>query len=72
MPSPPAKIPSSFKRGFLLMISLSGFSSPSARAGKQSVTRLMKRRCGAWRIVKFITDAKKTERTSERFEPSRN
>ena len=60
------------KRGFLSIMSLSGFSKPRARAGKQSVTRLMKRRWTGLRIVKPRSDEVKIARTSERFEPRRN
>ena len=69
---PPEKIPSFLLLGCLFMMFGSGFSRPNARAGILSVTRLMKRRCGAFKIVKLIMVAKKIEITSERLDPSKN
>ena len=41
--SPPEKIESPLRRGFSVITSLSGGSSPSAMAGRPSVTRLISR-----------------------------
>ena len=50
----------------------SAFSVPRARAGKQSVTRFIQRRCTGLSIVKPMRVAVKIERTSLMLEPSRN
>ena len=71
-PSPSAKIPSLEGRGLRCMMSFSGFSIPSANAGKQSVIRLIHKRCGALKIVKFNMVAIKMDNTSARLEASKN
>ena len=50
----------------------SPFSRPRARAGKQSVMRLIHSRCTGSRITKPMSVAKNTLSTSLILEPSRN
>lgn len=54
------------------MVSGSACSSPSARAGKQSVMRLMNSRCTGFSSVKPSSVAKNTPSTSLMLLASRN
>ena len=72
MPRPPEKMPSEALRGFRDMMSGSAGSMPSARAGKQSVIRLIHSRWAGLRTVKPSMVAEKIASTSARLEESRN
>ena len=65
-------MPSVVLRGGRFITSGSAFSMPSARAGKQSVIRLMNSRCTGCSSVKPISVAKNTPSTSLMLEASRN
>ena len=71
-PSPPAKMPSFELRGLRFMMSASPCSMPSARAGKQSVIRLMNSRWTGLSRVKPSRVAQNTPSTSLMLEASRN
>ena len=45
---------------------------PSASAGKQSVTRFTHSSCTGWKMVKPMSVAMNTEKTSARLAESRN
>ena len=72
MPTPPEKMPSLAERGGRRMMSGSGRSMPRARAGKQSVMRLMNSRWTGLSRVKPSSVAKNTPSTSLMLLASRN
>ena len=72
MPMPPAKTPSEALRGLRFMTSPSASSIPSASAGRESVMRLIHSSWTGWKMVKPISVATNTERTSAMLADSRN
>ena len=69
---PPAKTPSRALLGFCFMASPSPSSIPSARAGSESVIKLIHSRCAGLRIVKFSIVAMSIDSTSLIFVARRN
>ena len=72
MPMPLAKMPSFELRGLRFMMSGSASSMHMARAGSESVMRLIHSRCVGSRMTKPMSEATNTEMTSARLELSRN
>ena len=72
IPTPLENIPSCVLLGLRFMISSSASSVPKAKAGKQSVTRLIHNKCTGSKISKPNKVAMKIHNTSLKLDPSKN